>query len=120
MAQQPGPAFEAATAPFQCSISTRAGCDCVSHVLQALCELDENAIVTSIDGLALTTPLSRRAMIAGLERVPGGSAASLVFVCSIQSLPHICGKMRKAWCTQSTIEKEEQGDPLMPLLFSLG
>ena len=39
----------------------------------------------------------------------------VMFRCSIQSLPYVCGKMRKAWCTQSTKEKEGSRDnPLVP------
>ena len=35
-AQQLGTVVEAATAPFQKALSTRAGCECVAHTLQAL------------------------------------------------------------------------------------
>ena len=38
MAQQLGPQVEASTSPFQCALSTRAGSECVAHVLQGLCE----------------------------------------------------------------------------------
>ena len=51
-AQQLGPAIEVATAPFQYTLSTRAGCECVSRALQAFCELDDGATVTSIDGIS--------------------------------------------------------------------
>ena len=51
VAQQLGPAVEAATSPFQYALSTRAGCECISHVLQVLSELDADATVTSIDGI---------------------------------------------------------------------
>ena len=45
----------------------------------------------------------------------------VLFGCSVQSLPHICGKMRKAWVhTIQQGEGGEQGDPLVPLLFSVG
>ena len=76
VAQQLGPVVEVATVPFQYALSTRAGCECESHVLQAICELDEDATVTSIDGISAYDTISRRSMLAGLERVPGGSAAS--------------------------------------------
>ena len=116
MAQQLRPAIEAATAPFQYALSTRAGCECVSHALQAISELDEDATVTSIDGISAYDTISRRAMIAGLE-CQAAVLHHVMFGCSIQSFPHICGKMRKAWCTQFTKEKE---DPLMPLLVVSG
>ena len=111
MAQQLGPTIETATTPFQYALSTRAGCECVSHALQAICELGEDATVTSIDGISAYDTISRRAMIAGLERVPGAIAASR-FV----RLFYAEGVVR----TIHQGEGGEQGDPLMPLLFSVG
>ena len=52
IAQQLGPAVEAATAPFHYALSTKAGCECVCHALQTLCELDPEATVTPIDGVS--------------------------------------------------------------------
>ena len=40
VAQQLDPAENAATAPHQYALSTRAGCECVAHALQVLAELD--------------------------------------------------------------------------------
>ena len=40
ISQQITPAVEVATAPFQFALSTRAGTECVSHVLQAMTDLD--------------------------------------------------------------------------------
>ena len=42
---------EIATAPFQHALRTRAGCECVSHVLQTLTDLDELATILSADGV---------------------------------------------------------------------
>ena len=75
IAQQLNSAAAAATAPFQHALTTRAGCECVSHALQAICELDENATVTSIDGVSAYDTISSSHAV-GLERVPGGGAAS--------------------------------------------
>ena len=41
--QQLGDAALAATSPFQYALSTRAGCECISHALQSLSELDPNS-----------------------------------------------------------------------------
>ena len=79
IAQQLVPAVEACTAPFQYALSTRAGCECIVHVLQTLTELDPEATVTSIDGISAYDSISRKAMLEGLARVPG-SAAVLPFV----------------------------------------
>ena len=65
VAQQLMPAVERYTAPFQYALKTRAGTECVAHVLQALTEADPNATVLSIDGISAYDLIS-------LRRVPGG------------------------------------------------
>ena len=52
MARQLGPAVEAATAPHQYGLSTRAGCECVAHSLLMLCEADPELTITSVDGVS--------------------------------------------------------------------
>ena len=49
MSQQLAKAAEAATAPHQYVLSTRAGCECVAHALQGLVELDPDTKIVSID-----------------------------------------------------------------------
>ena len=49
IAQQLGPAVERATAPYQSAMSTKAGCECIAHVLQSLCEADPRSTVISVD-----------------------------------------------------------------------
>ena len=121
VAQQLSPAVAAATAPFQYALTTRAGCECVSHALQAICDLDESATVTSIDGISAFDTISRRAMIQGLERVPGGLAAS-PFVRLFYSEPsaYIWEDEDGETHTIHQGEGGEQGDALMPILFSVG
>ena len=70
LAQQLGPAVEGATAPFH-ALSTKAGCECVSHVVQALTEADPETTVVSIDGVTAFDLMSREAMLEGLMRVDG-------------------------------------------------
>ena len=65
VAQQLGKAVEHATAPFQHALSTRAGCECVAHALQAVSELDPEATVVSVDGISAFDFISRRAMLSG-------------------------------------------------------
>ena len=45
MSQQLGPATMAATAPHQFALSTRAGCECVAHMLQGVTELNPGITV---------------------------------------------------------------------------
>ena len=81
-------AVEVTTAPFQYALSTRAGCECMVHVLQTLTELNPEAIVTSIDGISAYDSISRKAMVEGLARVPGGSAV-LPFVHLFYAQPSV-------------------------------
>ena len=70
VAHQIMPAVERFTAPFQYALRTRAGTECVAHVLQALTEANPDATVLSIDGVSAFDMVSR-AMLAALRRVPG-------------------------------------------------
>ena len=49
---------------------THAGCECVAHALQALCEMDPELTILSIDGIAYDS-ISRVAMLQGLREVNG-------------------------------------------------
>ena len=60
MAQQVSEAVEVATSPFQYALRTRAGCECVSHVLQTLTDLDEHATILSVDGVGAFDLISRK------------------------------------------------------------
>ena len=63
IAKQIAKKVEAATAPFQCAFSTKAGCECVAHVLQSLTDLSPEVTVTSIDGVGAYDLISRNAML---------------------------------------------------------
>ena len=63
---------EAATAPFQCALTTKVGCESVAHILQSLTDQDERATIVSINGVGAYDPISRNAMLEGLARVPEG------------------------------------------------
>ena len=74
MAQQLSQAVEAATAPHQYALSTKAGCECVAHIFQGLTEMKPEATVTSIDGVSACDLISRESMLTGLRNVVGGNA----------------------------------------------
>ena len=74
MAQQLGKAVEAATAPYQYALSTRARTECVAHALQVLTEMDPMTTIVSIDGVGAYDSISRKAMLEALVSIPGGSA----------------------------------------------
>ena len=71
---------EKATAPFQCALSTRAGCECIAHALQAVTDADPEATILSVDGISAYDSISRVAMIRGGFRQMEGSDALLPFV----------------------------------------
>ena len=72
MAKQVAKEVEKATAPFQCALSTKAGCECVAHIIQTSTDQDGEATVVSIDGLGAYDLISRRAMLEGLLRLDSG------------------------------------------------
>ena len=121
MAQQMGKTVESATAPFQYALSTRAGCECIAHALQGLCDVDPNATIISIDGISAYDQISRAAMMDGLLNVAGGGKA-LPFVKMFYGSPssYVWEDSEGVTHTIRQGEGGEQGDPFMPLLFSLG
>ena len=119
ISQQLAPAVERATSPHQYAMTTRAGCECVAHVLQGLTEVDPEATVTSIDGVGAFDLISRRAMLQGLR---GVDDAVLPFARLFY------GQQSQYFWENDSCEVHivfqgeggEQGDAMMPLLFSLG
>ena len=112
---------EGATHPFQYALSTRAGTECVARIVQALTRMDENATLLSIDGVGAHDSISRRAMFRGLADMVDGEKI-IPFVRQLNDSPSTflweddTGGVRRVWQG----EGGEQGDPLMPSLFSLG
>ena len=107
----------AAPSPFQHALSTR--CECISHALQSLSELDPNATILSIDGIGAFDLVSRGAMLQGLANV---CLSALPFVHQFFGSPSHYIWEDDAGVVHNIAQGEggEQGDPMMPLLFSLG
>ena len=71
MAQQLAQEIQKATSPFQYALSTRAGVECIFHMLEALTAADDQRTVISIDGIGAFDSISRSSMLtklASLER----------------------------------------------------
>ena len=121
ISQQLSKTVEAATAPFQYALSTRAGCECIAHTLQGLTELNPRATVVSIDGISAYDQISRAAMLSGLLNVEGGGQA-LPFVRMFYGSPSSYSWEDSCGVSHTIRQGEggEQGDALMPLLFALG
>ena len=118
MSEQLSPAVERVTSPYQCAMTTRAGCECVAHALQGLMEIDPQVTVTSIDGLGAYDMTSRGAMLRGLMRVSG---AALPFTRMFYGrLSQYLWEMDSGEVHRIPQgEGGEQGDPMMPLLYCL-
>ena len=72
VAQKVSSNVESATAPYQYALSTRAGCECVSHVVQAMCEANPLTTTVSVNGVSAYDTISREAMMHGLMGMEGG------------------------------------------------
>ena len=121
VAQQIAETVERATAPFQYALSTRAGSECVGHAIQALTDVNPDSTVLSVDGIGAFDLVSREAMLSGLRNMEGG-AKLLPFVAQFYGQPsqYIWEDDEGVCHTIPQGEGGEQGDPLMPALFSLG
>ena len=112
-----------ATAPFQYTLSTKAGCECGAHVLQGLTQLHPDTTITSIDGISAFDLSSRESMLTAFTGVEGGQAAQ-----HSHSSDYFFGSPSEYWWEDDagTVhripqgEGGEQGGALMPLLFCLG
>ena len=114
-------AVEEATAPFQHALSTKGGGECVAHAIQSLTELDPRATVLSVDGIGAFDLIACATMLDGPLNVDGGDSV-LPFVLQFYSEPSQYLWEDDTGDTHLIEQGEggEQGDPLMPLLFSLG
>ena len=121
VAQQVSSNMERATAPYQYALSTRAGCECVSHVVQVLCEANPHTTIISVDGVSAYDTISREAMMHGLLGMEGGENF-LPFVRQFYGRvsQYLWDDVEGVTHTISQGEGGDQGDPLMPMLYSLG
>ena len=121
MARQFGKAVEAACAPFQFALSTRAGTDCVGHAVRAMTDANPECTVLSIDGVGAYDHVLRSSFLSKLHSVPSLQGL-LPFVRSIYAPPttYVWEDGTGVRHRIQQAEGGEQGDPLMPLLFSLG
>ena len=102
-------------------LSTRAGTEAIVHALTSATEAHPNHTILSVDGIGAYDTISRTSMLEGLREVPDANSC-LPFVRQFYAQPstyvwHDTNGQPHA-ITQA--EGGEQGDPLMPALFSLG
>ena len=112
---------EETTAPFQYALTTKAGCECVAHILQTLTDSNHETTIISIDGVGAYDLISRHAMLEGVLRIENGDQI-LPFVRMFYGNPSTYLWEDEMGVVQHIPQGEggEQGDPLMPMLFALG
>ena len=77
----------------QYALTTRAGCECIDHILQSETDDSPNRTVLSIDGIGAFDLMSRESMMRGLLSVEGDQEA-LPFVRQFHGAPstyHLAG-----------------------------
>ena len=121
IAQSMSAAVQAATSPFQYALTTKSGGECVAHAIKSLTDLNSQATVLTIDGISAYDSISRASMLNGLSNVNGGYAV-LPFVLKFYTQPSEYHWMDD--CGRNNVihqgEGGEQGNALMPMLYSLG
>ena len=70
LAQTFGAAFDAACAPHQFALSTRAGAEALTRAVRARLALDDQATLVSVDGVGAYDHVSRAAILAALHQNP--------------------------------------------------
>ena len=70
LAQQHAAEIEQECSPFQFALSTRAGTECVSHMVRAATELDPQLTILSIDEMGAYDLIRRQVMLKKLARRP--------------------------------------------------
>jgi len=119
LAQQFASHFQAACSPHQYALSSRAGAEALVHTLQARTQADTHLTVVSVDATAAYDLVSREAMLTAVRDLPALSPllpfARLWY--ARESVYLWCAGEHSHRISQS--EGGEQGDPLMPALFSV-
>ena len=121
VAQQLTKDVENETSPYQYALSTRAGTECVAHIVQHLTATNESNTVFCIDGISAFDSISREAMLTALQALPAGAQA-LPFVRQFYGSPSCYLWTDDEGVVHSIPQGEggEQGDAMMPLLYALG
>ena len=120
LAQKHREEIETATAPEQLAMGSRSGVDLATLTARAALELDPELVLLSIDGVGAFDHISRKSMFQALNELP--NAREMIPFLRIfygqQSTFLVSGFDDGFEVSQG--EGGEQGDALMPALFSLG
>ena len=121
LAQKYAQPIHTACQPHQFALATRSGTEAVVHALTAVTEANPTHTILSVDGVGAYDNISRNSMLQGLRDVPEANRC-LPFVKMFYGAPsqYIWHSATGEAHIISQAEGGEQGDPLMPALFSLG
>ena len=121
LAQQFSQHIHQACSPHQYALSTRAATEAVVHAITSATELDPNNTIVSVDGIGAYDTIARHSMLQALHAVPEAYRC-LPFVRLFYAQPSTYVWHDGDGNAHPIIQAEggEQGDPLMPALYSLG
>ena len=121
LAQSYAKQIHQACLPHQYALSTRAGTEAVVHALTTDSEQHPTRTILSVDGIGAYDTISRNCMLQGLQAVPEANRC-LPFVRLFYTQPstYVWHDNTNTPHVIQQAEGGEQGDPLMPALFSLG
>ena len=119
IAQQFASDFEAACNPHQYALSTRADAEPLVHTLQARTQADPSLTLLSVDAAAAYDLVSREAMLTSLRDTP--STLPVLPFARMWYARESCYVWAAGDRSHQIPQAEggEQGDPLMPAMFSL-
>ena len=116
LAQQFCFSVERHTSPYQFALSNKSGCECVTHIAQAMTDLDPNTTLLSVDGIGAFDLISREAVLQGLSEVEGDGSVLLFVKLFYSSFQCIGGQtMLEALMRCGRGEAENRTTPLSPL-----
>ena len=120
LAQHFAAAFQEACLPYQFGLSTRAGTEGLYKLLHTATVLDARATVLSVDAVGAYDHVSRQAMLEGLRSRPA-LAPLLPFARQFYGSASVYTWLDETGTEHDVLQGDggEQGDPLMPALFSL-
>ena len=119
IAQQFAAQFEDLCNPHQHALSTRAGAEALVHTLQARSQADPTLTVLSVDAAAAYDVVSREAMLAALRDAQSVQAVlPFARMWYARESRYVWAAGDRSHCILQA-EGGEQGDPLMPAMFSL-
>ena len=104
---------EQTCSPFQFALSTRAGVDCVGHAVRVATDADHTATVLSVDGIGAFDHVQK---LLEVPRLQVAAVRAKVLQCPVVLQ---LGRFRRKGASNLAARGSEQGDPLMPFLFSL-